>query len=313
MPRQIRMYGVDDVFFVTARTMQRRLLLRPSTRTNDVIGGVLAQAVERYDVELYAFVFTSNHVHLLVRIRDGLLSRFMQYLLSNIARKVGRLIDWSGTFWERRFAAEPVLDDSAMVGRLAYILAHGVKEGLVHRASQWPGLSCLGQLLDGAARTFRWFNWARRWATRRASAKLPGPFDPELAEPVSLELAVLPLWRNLAPEDRRRLLEKLVADVEAQARQEHGKPPLGVKAVLRQDPLHRPSDRKPKKPKPLCHSVYDRLRAEFRARYQLFVAAFAEASRRYRSGEWAVEFPPFAFRPPIPGSRVPTPSRANPR
>jgi hypothetical protein len=38
-------------------------------------------------------------------------------------------VDWNGGFWERRYSAEPVLDDVALVGRLRYVLAHGVKEG----------------------------------------------------------------------------------------------------------------------------------------------------------------------------------------
>ncbi|WP_395817335.1 hypothetical protein [Archangium minus] len=53
----------------------------------------------------------------------------MQYLRANLSRKVGKLVDWSGGFWERRYSAEPVLDDAAMVGRLRYVLAHGVNEG----------------------------------------------------------------------------------------------------------------------------------------------------------------------------------------
>ena len=61
----------------------------------------------------------------------------MQYLRANLSRKVGRLVDWSGGFWERRYSAEPVLDDEALVGRLRYVLAHGVKEGLVERSAEW--------------------------------------------------------------------------------------------------------------------------------------------------------------------------------
>ena len=35
------------------------------------------------------------------------------------------MTDWSGGFWERRYSAEPVLDDTALAGRLRYVLAHG--------------------------------------------------------------------------------------------------------------------------------------------------------------------------------------------
>jgi hypothetical protein len=63
----------------------------------------------------------------------------MQYLRANLSRMVGRLVDWSGSFWERRYSAEPVLDDAALVGRLRYVLAHGVKEGLVERSARVAG------------------------------------------------------------------------------------------------------------------------------------------------------------------------------
>ena len=147
MGRGLRMYEADGYYFVTARTFQSRLLLRPTPQLAEVIGGVLARASRTTGVQLCGFVAASNHVHLLCRARDGALSRFMQYVLANISKKAARLVGWRGQFWERRFSAEPVLDDGALEGRLKYILAHGVKEGLVRRVAQWPGLSCLPQLL----------------------------------------------------------------------------------------------------------------------------------------------------------------------
>src|SRR6185369_15868084 len=113
--RPIRMYAEDGVYFITARTFQARMLLRPSDEVNELIGGVLARAVSRFDIELYGFIFASNHVHLLLRARNGALSAFMQYLLGNLVRKVGRLVNWTGALWERRFSAEAVLDDGAVV------------------------------------------------------------------------------------------------------------------------------------------------------------------------------------------------------
>ena len=144
-------------------------------------------------IRLYAFTFASNHFHLLVWARGAALAGFMQYLRANLSRKVGRLVDWSGGFWERRYSAEPVLDDEALVGRLRYVLAHGVKEGLVERSTEWPGLTCLPQLLGPARRLFQWFSWTKRWS-KRGSEDLEareGRFAEEIAEPV--ELMVEPL------------------------------------------------------------------------------------------------------------------------
>jgi REP element-mobilizing transposase RayT len=110
------------------------------------------------DVQLHGSVALSNHVHLLVTARGNSLSRFMQYFLGNAARKVGRLVEWTGSFWQRRFSAEPVLDEEAAVGRLRYLLSHGVKEGLVHTPQEWPGLSCLGLLRSEEASVERFFH-----------------------------------------------------------------------------------------------------------------------------------------------------------
>jgi hypothetical protein len=63
-------------------------------------------------VRLHAFTFASNHFHLLVWARGAALAGFMQYLRANLSRKVGRLVAWSGGFWERRYSAEPVLDEA---------------------------------------------------------------------------------------------------------------------------------------------------------------------------------------------------------
>ena len=60
----LRMQEQTLIYFVTVRCAQSRLLLRPSQKTNDVVGGVLARAVERSAVELFGFSFASNHVHM---------------------------------------------------------------------------------------------------------------------------------------------------------------------------------------------------------------------------------------------------------
>ncbi|WP_306413606.1 transposase, partial [Cystobacter fuscus] len=164
----LRMFQEEGLYFVTSRCFQGRLLLRPGAEVNEVVGGVLARAVQQSagTVRLHAFTFASNHFHLLVWARGAALASFMQYLRANLSKKVGKLVDWSGGFWERRYSAEPVLDDTALVGRLRYVLAHGVKEGLVERSAEWPGLTCLPQLLGPARRLFRWFNWTKRWSKR---------------------------------------------------------------------------------------------------------------------------------------------------
>ena len=209
---------------------------------------MLARAVQQSagNVRLHAFTFASNHFHLLMWARGAALAGFMQYLRANLSRKVGRLVDWSGGFWERCYSAEPVLDDTALVGRLRYVLAHGVKEGLVERSSEWPGLTYLPQLLGLVRRLFQWFNWTKRWSKRGSedTAMGEGRFAEETAEPVELEVAPLPCWEGLGEEERQRAVRGLVEQVEVEARAQD-KPVLGVRAVRAQHPHTRPEHLNP--------------------------------------------------------------------
>jgi REP element-mobilizing transposase RayT len=300
------MFQEEGLYFVTSRCFQGRLLLRPSAEVNEVVGGVLARAVQQSagTVRLHAFTFASNHFHLLVWARGAALASFMQYLRSNLSRKVGRLVDWSGSFWERRYSAEPVLDDTALVGRLRYVLAHGVKEGLVERSAEWPGLTCLAQLLGPSRRVFPWFNWTKRWGKRGSEdmAEANGRFAQEWAEPVELEVAPLPCWKGLGEEQRQRAVRRLVEEVEAEARSRE-KPVLGARAVGAQHPHTRPEHLK-RSPRPLGHASSRQALWELREQYRSFVAAFRQAAARWRRGDFSALFPLFSFPPRVVPGRI---------
>ncbi len=267
---------------------------------------MLARAVQRSagDVRLHAFTFASNHFHLWVWARGAALSGFMQYLRANLSKKVGRLVDWSGGFWERRYSAEPVLDDEALVGRLRYVLAHGVKEGLVERSAEWSGLTCLPQLLGPARRVLQWFNGTKRWS-KRGSEDMgagEGRFAEEIAEPVELVVEPLPCWKGLREDERQRAVRGLVEAVESEARARET-PVLGARAVRAQHPHTRPEQLE-RSPRPLGHASTRQALRELREQYRAFIAAFREAAARWRRGDFSAPFPLFSFPPRVTPGRV---------
>ena len=210
--------------------------------------------------ELFAFSVVSNHIHLVVRAPRANLPRFMQYLLTNVSKKVGKLVGWRGSFWERRYSAEPILDETALLERVRYVLSHGVKEGLVRRCREWPGLSCLPLLLDGQPRIFRWFDWTRRSSGNAHRAARP-LLDNRWADPEELRLTPLP---NPALQSRhalRSFLERSVSDRGTASRQFRAV--LGRAGVLKQRPQARPPAASKRKPRPPCHTSIPELLEAF--------------------------------------------------
>ncbi|MFL6201690.1 MAG: hypothetical protein ACJ76J_21165 [Thermoanaerobaculia bacterium] len=68
----------------------------------------------------------------------------MCYFQTNAAREVARLTDWPDGVWSDRYTSIPVSDEpAAQVDRLRYVLAQGVKEGLVAQVEEWPGISMI--------------------------------------------------------------------------------------------------------------------------------------------------------------------------
>ncbi len=299
--RRLRFVPAGSLVEVTCRTVQGRLLLRPSPLLRELTLGVLARAARLYPVEVHAFAFLSNHFHLLVTVSDAQrLARFMNYLNSNLAREAGRLVRWREKFWGRRYQAILVSDEpEAQIARLRYLLAHGVKEGLVASPVEWPGAHSARALLDGEVVTGRWVDRTlEQAALRRRRAVAPETF----VTVETLRLAPLPCWTALSDSARRRRLSELVEEIEREGRSQTrrtGQAPCGREFVLRQDPRHEPN-RVDKGPAPLAHAASRAARDALREAYAIFVGAYRRAAELLRSGALDAPFPEGAFPPPMP-------------
>jgi REP element-mobilizing transposase RayT len=286
---------------VTCRTVQGRHLLRPSLRVNEIIAGVLGRAQRLYDVRICAFVFVSSHYHLLLDVDNARqLSNFMRYLNSNLTREMGRLVDWSDGVWSRRYQAIPVSgEEGAQIARLKYLLSHGVKEGLVGRPREWPGLHAIGALTDGEPIEGYWFSRTLEYAARQRGEK----FDRlQYATRETVTLTPLPCWKDLSADARRTRALSLIGQIETEAanrRAETGAEPLGVAAILGQHPHHRPRHLK-KSPAPLFHAISQTVRRELYEGYAWFVAAFRQAAEKLIAGDRSAAFPTGSFPPALP-------------
>lgn len=302
MARRLRFIPPGSLVEVTCRTVQGRLLLRPSPLLRELTLGILARATRLYPVEIHAFAFLSNHYHLLLTVPDAQrLARFMNYLNSNLAREAGRLHRWREKFWGRRYQAILVADEEVtQVERLRYILSQGTKEGLVATPLDWPGAHCARALLDGSPVTGLWYDRTLEYRARRRSL----PLDPsELTAREELDLAPIPCWDRLDPAAICALVRELVAGIEAEAASRvrtTGKPALGRDLIFRQHP-HLEPNRIQRAPAPLVHATSQTLRSRLRRTYDQFVDTYRRAASRLRLGHLAqIDFPPGSFPPALP-------------
>ena len=287
---------------VTMTCFQNRFLLRPSDELNAAFVGVVAKAQELCGMDVVAVSVPSSHYHMLLVPEDQEhLSRFMCYVNTNLSKEVGRLHDWPGTKWESSYHAIPVdRDEEVQVKRLRYILAQGVKENLVERPEQWPGVNSAQALYEGRPLIGTWTDRTQLYVQREVQKKDVNEDD--FTEEVCLWFSPLPCWAHFSQErygrEVRGLVEAIVEDA-AQERRRKGTSVLGVEAILAMDPHHRPSDVS-KSPRPCFHtSTVDAYRVLYKAFSEVY-AAYRIAAERLRAGFLDAEFPEGTFPCALP-------------
>jgi len=179
-------------------------------------------------------------------------------------------------------------------------LSHGVKENLVGRLREWPGLHCVRQIVDGEPLAGTWFDRTQEHAARRRRGEDPDPLRYTTSETVTF--SPLPCWEHLSPEAYRERVGKMAEEIEeaaAAARKRTGAHPLGAAKILAQHPWTRP-ERVKKSPAPLLHAASKAVRQIFYEGFALFVAAYRTAAEKLKRGDPHPGFPFGSFPPALP-------------
>ncbi|MBW1807195.1 MAG: transposase [Deltaproteobacteria bacterium] len=289
----------NTIFEITCRTIQGRLLLKPSAQLNKIVLGILGRALTFYPVLLHLVVVVSNHIHLIVTAKNvALLARFMCYVNSNLAREAGRLHTWKEKFWGRRYTAIPILDNGALLKKVKYLLSHGCKEGLVMRPVEWPGVNCVKALTEDEKLSGVWYDRSAEYEARRQAKEYE---QTDFESQYEVPLAPLPWFDELDSEENKERIMQIIEDIEHETherlRKERGSV-LGVKGVLIQSAHRRPRKAK-KSPAPLCHCSSRQKWFEYRDEYRWFVWLYQVAAKKLRRGILDVEFPKNCFPPAL--------------
>jgi len=296
-PRSIETPG--RVVEVTSRTLHGRYLMRPSEEANQLILGVVGRAQAKYGVELFAFVFLSNHLHILMRVLGvEQMALFTGFVKGNIARELGVVHQWREKYWGRRYHHCPVKDtEGAQIKRFRYVLSNSCKEGLVRSPLDWPGVTSARALYNGEWElSGRWFD---RSAQYRAGAKRG---DLAFSSVETVKLTPMPFLADYRTGDQRQFMIDAVRQIEQEAsehRAAHGGRTMGERLIMSQNPHAAPKTFE-RSPAPHFHTTTRKEYLELLEIRRNLQIAYREAADELRRGERDVAFPPDCFPPGLP-------------
>ena len=308
----VRFVEPDVPLHIISRVAQGRFLLRPTPELLDIAHGIIGRALWVYrdkNITLYAAAFMSNHIHMMLSGDAKYVARFIGYIKRELSNRWGnrKEIKWPGAMWEEYIATALTTPESQEVC-LRYILAHGVKEKIVERSEEWPGVHAARTLRSGVPETGRWFEgtaFGRKQDVENRK-KNPQPIDrEEYHTTYEVDYAPIPVRAAMAAERYRQWIGEMLDHIAAEWREKRGGVPVSGVAHARSTPL----DHTTELPPPPWFEERKRLvcwadpRApetrDYLDRYWAHQRAHTEASKLYRGGDLAVRFPPSSFRPLI--------------
>lgn len=283
MPKTLRFQPhTDMIHVVSMRCLQGFSFLKPHLRLNQIIAGVLSRALSRFEVEinLYAYVFMSNHYHLILKsYNQQSLSKFMQYFNQNLSRELSKLYDWKHHFWQSTYASHIVLDEEALVNQFKYVLSNSVKEGLVSHPQLWPGLHCYSQIVERKRVKGIWIDRTSLYNAKRLKAN-EHLTEEDFSLETELKLSRPECWVHLSDDEYREMIRQWSLDI---CEAHRGMKFLGVQGVKEAEVF---MSRIPKvSQRPLCKAGCMKLWIEFKKAYKAFRTQYYIASRFYHDAQ----------------------------
>ena len=273
------------VYLITRRCSERRFFLRPDDTTNQAFLYCLAEAAQRFGIEIVGFLVMSNHYHAVVVDPLGRLPDFTCHFHQMLAKVLN--VRWSR--WENFWSTEPptytwLVNPSDVFEKLLYCLLNPISDHLVDSVVNWPGASSWS-LLGGREIVVR-----RPKIFFRSRGVMP--------EAVPLKLAVPPGIDAAANDWAARVRDAVVARERTlrEERVREGIAILGRKAVRAASAFDTPKTSAPRRtlrPLVACKDMWKRVVAL--DEIERFRSAYVKARRSFVAGVRNVLFPAGTF------------------
>jgi putative transposase len=180
-PRQI---FPGSFYLLTRRCTQRQFLLRPDKTTNNTFLYCLIEAARRYGIDILLPMAESNHHHTVLYDKNGRAPQFVEHFHKMVARCMNAR--WGR--WENLWAANAVcltrlVTREAVIEKLVYAATNPVKDLLVDKVMQWPGVNGYRYWIKGQTlRAVRPTHFFRKDSKMPSVVELRLTIPPELGD-----------------------------------------------------------------------------------------------------------------------------------
>lgn len=104
MPRKLRIRLPETTYHITSRCIEKKPLMR-AKKMKILMWEVLNISEKKYAYQLNGYTLMDNHFHFYIKTikHKEDISRIMQFIKSQYARRYNRMMNRTGPFWNERF------------------------------------------------------------------------------------------------------------------------------------------------------------------------------------------------------------------
>jgi hypothetical protein len=291
-----------------------------------LLGAILARVQRDDKVILCHDIWNGSHCHLIIVTRDGeQCKRFYGEVQKSITDSIKRLLGLRHlTLWEGNATVAEIADFESAIERISYLYANPAQDNLVESIEQFPGYvswrdfqRCKTSLTQETKAIFPWVRLPsiQRLNSPKLSLSQDGNLVKVLKERnkgTQHELVRRPNeWMRCfginqdsdVSEANDKIIKRL-RDRESRAREDReaaGKKVLGAGKLL-STPIMMDHEPKKHSRKIFLLSTINELRIQMIKDFKSFCDECRECYLSWRKGDFTVEWPPGAFKPPMPPS-----------
>ena len=129
MPRKARKKGESGIYHIMLRGINRQVIFEDEDDLNVFLKTIKMYKTE-FDCRIYAYCLMKNHVHLLIKIDNEELHKYMRKVAAKYVYWYNWKYDRVGGLFQDRYKSEPVEDDGYFLAVLRYIHQNPVKAGI---------------------------------------------------------------------------------------------------------------------------------------------------------------------------------------
>jgi putative transposase len=137
--RRHRYSSPNQIYLITFTTNKRQLVFFDNDQAARAFCVALNDPMLWHEATLMCWVLMYDHVHLLVQIGDTeSISRLINRLKANTARKVNMVLGKKDRFWEKGFHDRAIRSEENIVDIARYIVMNPIRAGFVKSAGMYP-------------------------------------------------------------------------------------------------------------------------------------------------------------------------------